>query len=241
MNMKKILTILVMAFCFTIYVQAEIIDSGTCGTNVNWKLTDDGLLTIFGNGTMDNFSSNSVIQKVPWYDYRRVIVTVQIENGVANIGSCAFYECHSLASVSIPNTVISIGDAAFEFCDKLSSLSIPNSCINIDNSAFYGCSGIKSISIPSSVTSIGRYAFDGCRLSSIDVIKGNKYYDSRDSCNALIETKSNTLLKGCQKTIIPNTITTIGERALSGCSGLATITIPKSVNNIWNDAFSGCM
>ena len=111
-------------------------------------------------------------------------------------------------------SVTSIGDAAFSGCSGLTSITIPNSVTSIGNGAFYNCTGLTSIVIPNSVTSIGDYAFYECKgLTSIKVENGNSVYDSRDNCNAIIETATNTLIAGCQNTIIPNSVTSIGGYA----------------------------
>ena len=111
----------------------------------------------------------------------------------------------------------------------------------ISNSAFYYCRDLTSISIPSSVTSIGGSVFSGCSsLTSIVVENGNTKYDSRNGCNAIIETASNTLIVGCKNTIIPNSVTSIGRDAFYGCTGLTSIEIPNSVTSIGFQAFSGC-
>ena len=120
-------------------------------------------------------------------------------------------------------------------------ITISNSVTSIGNSAFSDCSGLTSITIPNNVTSIGYRAFYGCSgLMSIMVESGNKIYDSRNKCNAIIETNTNTLIVGCQNTTIPNSVTGIGNSAFSGCSGLTSITIPNSVTSIGNSAFTGC-
>jgi hypothetical protein len=88
------------------------------------------------------------------------------------------------------------------------------------------------------VTSIGSGAFSWCSgLNSISVENGNTNYDSRNNCNAIIETASNTLIAGCKNTTIPNSVTSIGSYAFYGCSGLTSVTIPNSVTSIGNWAF----
>jgi len=77
-------------------------------------------------------------------------------------------------------------------------------------------------------------------LQNIQVAKGNKTYDSRENSNAIIKTESNCLIRGCENTIIPNSVTNIGDSAFSGCNGLTSITIPNSVTNIGESAFSYC-
>ena len=65
-------------------------------------------------------------------------------------------------------------------------------------------------------------------------------YDSREDCNAIIETKTNTLIAGCMNSVIPNSVTSIGSDAFFGCEGLTSIEIPNSVTNIGLEAFSDC-
>ena len=160
---------------------------------------------------------------------------------VKKIRNQAFSDCSCLTSVTIPNSVTSIGKYAFYGCSGLTSVTIPSSVTSIEWGAFYGCSGLTSVTIPNSVTSIGWDAFEGCSgLTSIKVEKGNSNYDSRDNCNAIIETNTNTLFAGCKNTTIPNSVTSIGDCAFSRCSGLTSVTIPNSVTSIGGSAFEGC-
>lgn len=131
---------------------------------------------------------------------------------VVGIEDNAFWGCSNLMSMTIPDSVISIGEFAFFGCSGLTSMAIPDSVTWIGERAFKGCSGLTSITIPDSVASIGYWAFSGCSgLTSITVSKENKYYDSRDNCNAIIKTQSNTLVSGCKNTVIPNSVTSRGH------------------------------
>ena len=140
----------------------------------------------------------------------------------------------------IPKGVTAIGDYAFEDCTSLTSLEIPSSVTEIGNSAFEGCSSLTSIVIPESVTKIEYGAFDGCTsLTSIVVKEGNSVFDSREGCNAIIETVTNTLIAPCKSTIIPLSVTEIRRNAFSDTS-LTSIEIPSSVKMIGWDAFINC-
>ena len=167
--------------------------------------------------------------------------SITIPTSVTSIGNYVFYGCSGLTSVTIPNSVTSIGNYAFYGCSSLTSVTIPNSVTSIGNYAFYGCSSLNSITIPSSVMTIGVHPFSDCiGLTSIEVESGNTFYDSRNNCNAIIETRTNKLIAGCQSTVIPNTVTSIGDYAFDGCSGLISVIIPNSVTSIENYAFYYC-
>ena len=187
------------------------------------------------------------------------------EYSVVAIGNFAFINCKELTSVSIPNTVKTIGDGAFATCEALTSISIPSSVTSIGEMAFYNCSSLTSVTLNSGLTSIGKEAFRECSsltsvtipatvtsigntpfalcnsLTSIKVNSGNRVYDSRNNCNALIETASNTLIAGSKKTEIPSSVTAIGNGAFSENFGITSITIPNSVKTIGNGAFAYCI
>ena len=192
----------------------------------------------------DGYTNKSFrVEKISSHAFsnRTDITSVIIGENVKTIEYHSFYRCTGLTSITIPNNVYAIRDEAFSECFGLTSVTLGNGVTGIGNSAFRGCSGLISVTLGNSVSSIGYDAFNGCvNLASIVVESGNKEYDSRDNCNAIVKTSDNKLIAGCKSTIIPHTVTNIGDYAFKGCSGLTSITIPNNVTNIGNNAFQGC-
>ena len=168
------------------------------------------------------------------------LTSIDIPNSVRSIKKRAF--CYTgLVHVTIPGSVDTIAESAFYICKQLAELNLGEGVKIIGKSAFYECSQLSGVSIPSSVTSIGISAFACCsNISTMTVDVANTVYDSRNECNAIIETASNTLIAGCKTTLIPNNVITIGKNAFSGCRGLTEMDIPNSVQIIDSYAFSGC-
>lgn len=155
-----------------------------------------------------------------------------------NISTDAFSACYDITKVTIPYGVKYIGINAFDANSSLTSVTIPNSVTTIGRNAFI-CPKLTSVTIPDSVTSIGEWAF-GSGNATITVSTGNTVYDSRNDCNAIIETATNTLIIGNNRSYIPSDITSIAAKAFIYCSGLREIAIPEGVTSIGDEAFRGC-
>ncbi|MCD8214631.1 MAG: leucine-rich repeat protein [Clostridiales bacterium] len=243
-----------------------VIINGTCGDNLTWTLTEEGVLTISGIGEMYDYY-NSSDGYAPWSSYRYGKKSVVIEKGVTSIGSYAFenctgvasvsipdsvksigsnafYRCSSLTDITIPNSITDIGDNAFFYCTGLVNITIPNSVKSIGDGAFMNCGSLTSVTIPSSVKSIGSGAFVGCdRLTSVSVSGDNGVYSSSDG---VLFNKDMTELiyypTGITKKsyTIPEGTAAIDSYAFVGCTNLTHITIPDSITSIGSYVFENC-
>lgn len=186
---------------------------------------------------------------------------VIIPQGVTNIGFAAFEYCSSLESVNIPEGVTFIDWGTFENCN-LKNVGFNEGLTEISTGAFAGNYYLNIINLPACLQIIGDHAFSTCSidnlfipenvdsiasdafvlngLSSISVSKDNKTYDSRDRCNAIIETATNTLVCGSYSAFIPDDIKVIGDYSFSCYYNLTNITIPEGVTYIGRGAFENC-
>lgn len=177
-----------------------------------------------------------VFESTPWY--------ANLPDGIVYIGKILYSykgEMPENTSIVVKDGIEIINPSAFAECSNLIAITLPNSVTSIGNYAFYYCYSLDEIKIPKNVTNIGTGAFIYCSPTSIVVENGNPNYDSRNNCNALIETATNTLLVGCHNTVIPNTVTSIADAAFAGHNNLTAIAIPSNITKIGRCAFANCL
>lgn len=231
--------------------QERLITEGKCGEEAYYKLTDDGVLTIYGKGEIFELSFDPIFPREN-ESYGNDIKKVIIESGITSIGKYAFQYCSNLISVEIHDGVISIEEGAFCECDKLSSVILSETITSIGKCAFENCSSLASIELPRFLTSIGCEAFRRSGLTTITIPQGVTLIenDTFRDCRELSSIKllgsvtsigSNAFQESGLKTIsLPQTITTIGEGAFYGCNHLYAITLPEGLISIENKVFREC-
>ena len=229
--------------------------SGVGGEDIVWTLdAETGVLEISGTGSTSEHSwkeYSEYIKKVIVHDGVKHIadgafsgctnlVEAIIGNDVERIGYFAFENCFSLEYVDLGEGIRSFGGYAFSSCKSLRTIELPNGLTTIEGGGFR-FSGLRSVTIPSSVTSIDLGIFDYCEdLEQIIIDEANPVYDSRNNCNAVIETSTGLLVEGCNATIIPEGVTSIGNGAFGGCRKLSSVIIPSTVTYIDAYAFFEC-
>ncbi|MBO5674669.1 MAG: leucine-rich repeat domain-containing protein [Paludibacteraceae bacterium] len=241
MKTNKLLSLIVFLLCFTLNLRAQ---SGTCGANLTWELTDS-TLTISGSGAMDNSH--------PWSSYSSQIARVSLPEGLTNICDDAFDSASKLQSIVIPNTVTSIGKDAFYSCTSLKQITMSNAVETIGSYAFYK-TAITSITLPSTLISLGTYAFNNCTQlaeitipSSLSSIADYTFQKCTNLRKLVIEEGVKTIgaytFEGCSKLndiTIPEGVISIGDQAFHACTSITDISLPTSILSIGNFAFQTC-
>lgn len=216
------------------YARMGYTEAGTFGANLisNEYVGGKGVLTFDGPVTKIGrrcFAGNATLE------------TLLYPKTVTIVRDYAFNGCSSLVSVVLPSQQTEIQTSTFHGCRSLESFVITNAIKAIRSSAFFYCVNLKRIEIPRGTTSIAVGAFGNClSLSEIVVSPENPVYDSRENCNAIIETATNTLITGCQSTRIPSSVVKIANRAFNGLSRLYEVEIPEGVTEVGQVAFAGC-
>lgn len=194
----------------------DVKDSGSCGTNLTWTLYDNNELVISGTGEMRDFYSNN--GNAPWYNYRGIIESVIINEGVTSIGAYAFQNCTALTLVELPDSLEHLGGYTFENCDSLISLKLPLNTKTVGFGVFRGCN-IDSLYFEGTIN-------DWLQL---DLSSGGFlfYVDSLYISGELIENLA-----------IPDGVSSIQGWAFSQYSKIKSVVIPATVTTIGDEAFN---
>lgn len=224
--MKKrvcgIILIISIFMTFVPYIYAAtVVDSGTCGDNATWSLNSSGTLTISGTGEIyDGYGENA---EQPWYDLKDNIKSVVINYGITNIPFAAFRDFQNITSISLSNSIERIELDAFINCTKLSDVSIPDSCKYLANDAFARTKWYNNQ--PNGVVYCGNflYTYKGTMPSNTSI---NVKNGTIGICGGFYN-ESNLV-----SVTFPNTLEYIDNRAFSYCTGLTSITLPKSLKSI---------
>ena len=207
----------------------------------------DNLTSVVWNArNCADFSLNNT----PFYQYKNkyesntVCRQITIFSFGSQVEYIPAYLCEKMSLMTkftIPDNVTGIGDGVFTDCENTVSVLIGNKVQKMGTNVFSNCQKLTDVTIPKSVTSISGSLFKSCyNLESVTVEDGNPVYDSRNKCNAVIETATNTLIAGCGFTGFPESLTAIGKGAFESITSLARITIPKNLTKIDAYAFQSC-
>ena len=210
----KLLTTLLLLITAAFTASASVQIGGLCYNLDSSTLTAEVTYLSDKSNYNSNESYVSETLKIP-----STIKCNGVTYKVTTIGNHAFRGCSGLTSVTIPNSITSIGDWAFIGCSGLTSVTIPNSVTEIGEGAFFGCTGLTEVHI----TDIGAW----CNIKF-------------DDCPSLNDYKLYLNGEEVKDLVIPDTVTTIGDWAFSGCTGLTSVTIPNSVTSIGTSVFDGC-
>ena len=178
------------------------------------------------------------------------ITSISLPDCVKTIGKNAFFSAYNIKEIKLPEQLETIGEMAFGYTD-LKTIELPEGLLSIGTAAFEGNSSLKEAIIPTTVKEIGEQPFNMCGESPVDhkiyglttlkVAEGNPFYDSRNDCNAIIETATSKLVQGTSTTVVPDDIKILGGGAFGEMRGFQTFYIPASVDSIGAFCLNGCL
>lgn len=214
-----------------IYYEAGLYDS-----NNNLKMGWDEVVSNFYL-----INDNGVLYPDGGYYEDNLSGVLRLPEEVSEIKANSFERTTALESIYFPSSVTKIGISSFASGSALESVYFKNGLVEIGGTAFGYCK-IKNVHIPASTTIIGMNPFKGNdNLDKITVDSLNKVYDSRNNCNAIMETATNTLISGCRSTIIPNNTLILAENAFGGLTSITNLHLPEGLQKIEGACFDGCL
>ena len=237
-----------------------VVNNGECGEdggNLTWTLDSEGTLTVSGTGRMKNYPLKMdplAVNTAPWAGLP--VKQVVIEEGVSNVGECAFYRCADIVSVSLPESVASIWMGAFSCCAGLTSVTIPDGVGRIGERAFADCGGLTSLTVGDGLDTVGYNAFAGCdKLETLTIGKsiekvsvGDLSICKKSLKNAVVSDGAASLCDcafsgytALTSVALPESLKSVGERAFLNCKRLEGLTLPSAVETIGKEAFCLCV
>lgn len=256
--MKRSAMLFFTLLCALLFSQsalaAELVAEGNCynSTALTWTFTDDGTLTISGEGELPDTPTPA---QIPWSAYADQIKKIVVAEGVTAVGEGAFYWCSAAEEVVLPESVTAIGDWAFGHCQALKSIVLPKNLEAIGANAFRDCIALSEIVIPDGVTTLGEAAFRDCKAlqsanlpASLTTLERQIFMDCTALESAIVIPEGITAVPEavfyqCEKlsgVTIPSTVTAIGEWAFFRCWALTALELPEGLKSIDGYAFRWC-
>ena len=234
--MKKRIWCILLSLCMVLSLlpvtagAANVLYSGTCGESATWVITDDGVMTISGTGTV-----TSPLPQEGANERNKHVKTIVVEEGITAIDSNAFVTFAELEypeeALYLPDSLESIGENAFAGHRALREIHFGNGLTDIGSDAFMHCSSLQSLELPDSLLWLGTSAFSGCTSLKTVVVPGSVQELPQgcfSACSAL------------ESVVLQDGIRSIGMHAFGFCSALKEIQFPTTLTELNNGAFYGC-
>ena len=201
------------------------IASGTCGTNITWRLNSANCLILSGSGSMTDYTDAA---SVPWSSYVTQIEDIEMADAITSIGDYAFYGLTNIQGFEFPENIADIGTYAFAQ-SGVTEIEIPDSVNSVGDYAFYNSPNLNTVVIEGDIASLGYYTFYYClNLKNVTLPKG---FSKISSCMF-------ATCKSLKEIVLPEGITFVGSSAFMYCSLLSDVTLPESLKNISQNAFA---
>ena len=237
--------IVVALFLAVIPSLADNVAQGVCGTGVNWCLDDQGVLTIGGEGEMNNFTNptNTNATLPSWNPWKSKIKRVVIEGGVAFVGNYAFYEYDNLEDVTFGEGVKRLGNRVFFGCTGLKKLELPESMEQIGDAwtnysdygaTFCGCSGITELTVPTNMKFLAANSFTNTKIEKIN-------WNAID-CDADVVSYSNYEVFGycpIREVYFGDKVKSVPAYIFADRGSLATVKTSGTIEYVGTNAFRG--
>ena len=227
---------------------ADVLYSGSCGEHASWVLTDDGVMTISGTGTVTAPMTNAERSQRSW-----LIHTLVVEEGISEIGEEAF-AYYDINKIHLPESLTTIGNGAFGNNSSLLEVTFGSGLRSIGHGAFFCCRHLRAVDLPTGLTEIGPAAFVSCSALEALVVPGSVKTIGASAfaqCDALksvflldgVETLGDGAFQSCWQVTdfyLPDTIRSFGNNCFRSCCSIKLFRIPDGVEEIPAGCFAEC-